>query len=121
MCGCRSLWCYQGRGRRLFCGPRQARRHRAPCVYERHLGQRLRRQQFRAVAIAYFVCSDQLFISGPDVGTHKTTDGAPDAGAQYIDRTDGHALHPAVVTTFTGAHINTDDAAVFSTYQSSIT
>ena len=37
--------------------------------------ERLRREQFRAVAIAYFVCSDQLFFCGSDVGTHKTTYG----------------------------------------------
>ena len=39
-------------------------------------------------------------------------DGAADAGAEHIDRTNSYALHPAVVAALAGAHINTDDAAL---------
>ena len=79
------------------------------------MGERLRRELLRAVAVAYFVRADELLVARPDVGAYEATDGAPDAGAQYIDRPNSHALHPAVITTLAGAHINTDDAALSRT------
>ena len=76
------------------------------------MGEWVRRQQFRAVSKSHFECSDELFFGGPDVGAYSATYGLTDAGAQYINRPNSDALHPAVSTTLTGAHINTDDAAV---------
>ena len=85
------------------------------------MGERLRRQQFRAVAVAYFVRADELLVARPYVSAYSATYGFTDAGAQYIDRTNSDALHPAVSTALARAHINTDDAALSGTYQSSIT
>ena len=85
------------------------------------MGEWVRREQFRAVAVTYFVGSHELLVARPDVSAYEVTYGFTDAGAQYIDRTNSDALHPAVVAALAGAHINTDDAAVSGTYQSSIT
>ena len=76
------------------------------------MGERLRRQQFRAVAVTDQQCADELLVARPYVSAYEATDGAPDAGAQYIDRTNSHALHPAVSTALARANINTDDAAL---------
>ena len=85
------------------------------------MGERLRRELLRAVAITYFVRAVELFVPRPDVSAYQATDGSADARTQYIDRTNSDALHPAVITTLARAHINTDDAALSRTYQSSIT
>ena len=76
------------------------------------MGERVRREQFRAVAVAYFVGSHELFFGGPDVSAYEATDGFTDAGAEHIDRTNSDALHPAVSTALARTHINTDDAAL---------
>ena len=76
------------------------------------MGERLRRELLRAVAIADQQCADELFFGGPDVRAYSATDGAPDAGTQHINRSNSHALHPAVSTALARAHINTDDAAL---------
>ena len=79
------------------------------------MGERLRRELLRAVAVTYFVCSYQLFVPRPYLSAYSATDGFTDAGTQHINRSNGHALHPAVVTTLARAHINTDDAALART------
>jgi hypothetical protein len=79
------------------------------------VGEWVRRELLRAVAVTYFVRADELLVARPYLSAYEATYGFTDAGTQYIDRTNGHALHPAVVTTVAGAHINTDDAALSRT------
>ena len=85
------------------------------------MGERLRRQQFRAVAVAYFVRADELLVARSYLSAYSSTDGFTDARTEHIDRTNSDAVHPAVSTALARAHINTDDAALSGTYQSSIT
>jgi len=85
------------------------------------VGEWVRREQFRAVAVTYFVSADELFFGGPDFGSYKTTDGFTNTGTEHFNRTNSYALHPAVGPALAGAHINTDDAALSSTYKSSFT
>jgi len=76
------------------------------------VGQRLRREFLRAVAVTYFVGSHELLVARPYVSAYEATYGSADAGTEHIDRSNSHALHPAVITALARAHINTDDAAL---------
>ena len=76
------------------------------------MGERLRREQFRAVAVTYVVRADELLVARPYVSAYSATYGFTDAGTQYINRTNSDALHPAVSPALARAHINTDDAAL---------
>ena len=84
------------------------------------MGEWVRREQFRAVAVTYVVRADELLVARPYVSAYSATYGFTDAGAQYIDRTNSDALHPAVSTAVARAHINTDDAALSGTFISTI-
>ena len=76
------------------------------------MGERLRREQFRAVAVAYFVRADELLVARSYLSAYSSTDGFTDARTEHIDRTNSDAVHPAVSTALARAHINPDDAAL---------